>query len=74
MTVNEKLAKLHAYALSAKTSIINEDAMTAIELAAATACKVNECVDAINLLIEVIEGMGTALGLDYDAETETIII
>ena len=73
--ITEKLIKLRAYAVTAKTAIYNEDAMTAIELAGQTACKVNECVDAINMLIEVVEELTTDIReLEYNADSEEIII
>ena len=74
MSITEKLAQLRAYAITAKTCIYNEDAMTALELSGATACKVNECVEAINLLIDVIEEIQGATGLDYDATSENLFI
>lgn len=77
MTVSEKIAQLRAYALTAKTAIYNEDAMTAIELAGQTACKVNECVVAINGILDIldkIETNGSSVDLSYNAESEGIII
>lgn len=74
MNIASEIAKIRAYALSAKTCIYNEDAFTAIELAGATACKVNECVDAINSIIAIVEEVEKLAGLDYDAETETVTI
>lgn len=68
--VKENLAKLRAYALTAKTAIYNEDAMTAIELSAATACKVNECVEAINLIIETVDNI--VYFVEYDESSETL--
>ena len=65
--VSQTIAKIRAYALTAKTAIYNEDAMTAIELAGQTACKVNECVDAINSILDVIE---TLTGIEYDPDNE----
>ena len=75
MNTMEKLAKIRAYALTAKTAIYNEDAMTAIELAGQTACKVNECVDAMNMLIEAVEELIVDINpIDYDGSTEELII
>lgn len=75
MNISERLEKIRAYALTAKTAIYNEDAMTSIELAGQTACKVNECVDAINELIEIVDEIQTDhLGLHYDADNETVIV
>lgn len=69
--VSETIAKIRAYALTAKTAIYNEDAMTAIELAGQTACKVNECVDAINAMLDVIDNL-QAFHYDPDSEGLTI--
>ena len=74
MSTLEKIEKLKAYALTAKTSIYNEDAMTAIQLAGQTACKVNECVDAINLMLEVITEVSAIVGFNYNEQTEELSI
>lgn len=75
MDYKEQLIKLHALAITAKTAIYNEDAMTALELAGVTACKVNQCVDVINEIITTIEelatdveSIGTIVGYDVDKE------
>ena len=72
--LNEKITKLRAYALTAKTAIYNEDAMTAIELAGVTACKVNECIEAINMMLDIIETLEQGISINYDANTENLNI
>lgn len=72
MTLTEQIAKLRAYALTAKTAIYNEDAMTAIELSAATACKVNECIDAINSMLDIVEQVEARVL--YDEENQILTI
>ena len=74
MTTLEKIEKLRAYALTAKTSIYNEDAMTAIQLAGQTACKVNECVDAINLMLEIFTEVSAIVGFNYNETDEELSI
>lgn len=37
------------------TTIYGEDSMTALELAGETACKVNECVKMVNMMIDHID-------------------
>ena len=74
MNITEKIAQIRAYALTAKTCIYNEDAMTAIELSGVTACKVNECIEAINSILDIIENVINANGLKYDPETENLTI
>ena len=73
MNVAEKIAQIRAYAITAKTAIYNEDAMTAIELAGVTACKVNECVNAINMIVEVLDTI-TSNNVLYDENQEQITI
>lgn len=76
--LSERLEALRALAITAKTAIYNEDAMTAIELAGVTACKVNQCVDAINEMIDIlkdlnIDGSGSGgASVTYDANGEVI--
>lgn len=72
-TLHENLEKLHAYALTCRTAIYNEDAMTAIELAACTAKKVNEVIDLVNALTEVIMALPEVVAL-YDADKENLTI
>jgi len=78
MTTLEKITKLRAYALTAKTAIYNEDAMTAIQLAGVTACKVNECIDAINGMLEICEEVFAEIlkheALNYDDSSEELLI
>lgn len=74
MSILAKIELLRAYALTAKTSIYNEDAMTAIELAGQTACKVNECVEALNNMLDVVEELRLAVGLQYDPDSENLTI
>ena len=74
MTLSERIEQLRAYAITAKTCIYNEDAMTAIELAGQTACKVNECADAINAIIDIIENITLELGFVYDEKTESLTL
>ena len=74
MDMYERLNKIRAYALTAKTAIYNEDAMTSIELAGQTACKVNECVEAINDLVTVVDELIAHTGLQYIEDKETVII
>lgn len=73
MNFSEKLEALRAFAITAKTAIYNEDAMTAIELAGVTACKVNECVEAINKIVDLLDEIVTN-NILYDAENERITI
>ena len=77
MTLAEQITQLRAYALTAKTAIYNEDAMTAIELAGQTACKVNECVEVINNMLDLLDALIKEFdiaGVQYDPATENIII
>lgn len=80
MSTVEKLKQIRALALTAKTSIYNEDAMTAIELAGVTACKVNEVVDIVNKMIDAVEdvivdveNIATIVSYDIDNEELTVL-
>lgn len=72
--MTEKIAKVRALALTARAAIYNEDAMTAIELAGVTACKVNECVEAINGMLDLLEVVNRELSIGYDADGEALTI
>lgn len=73
MDISERLAQIRAFALTAKSAIYNEDAMTAIELAGVTACKVNECVKAINEIVDILDTI-TSNNILYDENNEQISI
>ena len=53
--MGERLKLLRAQMLNACTTIYEEESMTGLELAAKTACKVNECVKMVNMLVDNIE-------------------
>ena len=74
MNFTQEIAKIRLYAMTAKTAIYNEDAMTAIELAGCTASKVNECVDAINGILAILEKLSENNGFAYDPIEEKIIL
>ena len=74
MAFTESIEKIRSYALTAKTAIYNEDAMTSIELAGVTACKVNQCVDAINEIVKILDQLPSDLGINYDPDNENITI
>ena len=52
--MTKTIESLKAMMLSACTSIYDEEAMTSLELAARTACKVNEVVKITNTLVDSI--------------------
>lgn len=74
MNYTEQVAKLRALALTAKAAIYNEDAMTAIELAGVTACKVNQCIDAINEMLDLIATITDDVALAYNSADESVTI
>lgn len=77
MTNLEKLQQIRAYALTCRAAVVNEDAMTAIELAGCTAAKVNEVVDLVNQILDYIEKVITSGDIatnEYDETRETLII
>ena len=53
--MGERLKLLRAQMLNTCTTIYEEESMTGLELAAKTACKVNECVKMVNMLIDNLE-------------------
>ena len=74
MDYTEQIAKVRALAITAKAAIYNEDAMTALELAGVTACKVNQCVDAINEMLDLIEKVSFEHSLGYNSDSESVTI
>lgn len=78
--MGEKLKLLKAQMLQACTTIYDEEGMTALELAGRTACKVNEVVKLVNMLVDSIEDIVTDHIGDLVAsntmriENETIVI
>ena len=74
MSAFEKIAKVRALALTARATIYNEDAMTALELAGVTACKVNECIEVVNALCDVVEEIHHDYTLQYNPSDESVTI
>lgn len=66
---------LRLRALALRSSIHNEQQLTAVELAAMCAKKTNELIDVINELCEVVNTLSVeGLTFEYDAATETLRI
>lgn len=75
MVTLQKIQEIRALATTARAAIYNEDAMTALELAGVTACKVNQCIDAINGMLDIIEQVEVeARGISYDGGDEAVIM
>lgn len=67
------LETLKLRALALRSSIHNEQQLTAVELAAMNAKKTNELIDVINELVAAINKISEGeLTFDYDASTETL--
>lgn len=67
-----KLETIRLRALALRSSIHNEQQLTALELCGMSAKKTNELIDVINDLTEYINGL--AVAVNYDEETESLII
>ena len=72
MTNKDKLLKFRAFALTCRTSIINEDAMTAEQLSLVNNKKIAECIEVVDALADSISNM--AVLLDYDQEDEELVL
>lgn len=69
------LETIRLRALALRSSVHNEQQLTAVELAAMNAKKTNEIIDVVNELCTIVENMSTGkLTFEYDAETETLQI
>ena len=67
------LENLRLRAIALRSSIHNEQQLTAVELAAMNAKKTNELIDVINELVEVINKTSTeGVTFEYDEKTETL--
>lgn len=67
------LENIKLRALALRSSIHNEQQLTAVELAAMNAKKTNELIDVINELCEVVNNWSVeGLTFEYDAATETL--
>ena len=68
-----KIEELRALALTCRASVYNEDAMTAIELAACTAKKVNEVIDLVNGILDLLESLDV-IPNTYNENSETLVV
>lgn len=60
-------------ALALRSSIHNEQQLTAVELAAMNAKKTNEIIDVVNELCDIIDEITvTGVAVEYDESTETL--
>lgn len=70
-----QIENLKVRALALRSSIHNEQQLTAVELAAMCAKKTNELIDVVNELCEVVNSLSVeGLSFEYDAATETLRI
>lgn len=65
---------LRVRALALRSSIHNEQQLSAIELAAMNAKKTNEIIDVVNELCDLINQMEAKVDLIYDEATESLNI
>jgi len=67
---------LRERALALRSSVHNEQCLSAVELAGMNAKKTNEIIDVVNELCNVVESIvdATDLVFVYDAETETLSV
>lgn len=69
------IENLRLRALALRSSVHNEQQLTAVELAAMNAKKTNELIDVVNELCEIVEGLTVGkLEFKYDPYTETLNI
>ena len=62
-------------ALALRSTVHNEQQLTAVELAAMNAKKTNELIDVVNELCDIIEGLTVGkLEFKYDPTTESLNI
>lgn len=67
------IENLRLRALALRSSIHNEQQLTAVELAAMNAKKTNEIIDVVNELVKALNVLSTGeLTFDYDKSTETL--
>lgn len=74
MNIRDKIAKFRAFALASHTTLYNEDSMTVSQLTIECNKKVSECMEYLLELTQEVEGMKSALGLDYDSESEELTV
>lgn len=68
------LENLRLRALALRSSIHNEQCLSAIELAGMNAKKTNEIIDVVNELVKWIELYEKSFNIVYDEATESLVI
>lgn len=68
------LETLRARALALRSSVHNEQCLSAIELAGMCAKKTNELIEVVNDLTDYINSLSNVLDIVYDPETESLTI
>lgn len=74
LSLQEKIDDIREQVNSSYVCIFNENAMTSIELAGSTAKAVNECLKAVNMLIDVVFEVNDKLALSYANNSEMLIL
>lgn len=69
-----ELQKIRARVLALRSSVHNENCLSAIELAGMCAKKTNELIDTVNELCAIVESITVGFDLVYDPETESLNI
>lgn len=68
------LENIKLRALALRSSIHNEQQLTAVELSGMVAKKTNELIDVVNDLCDTVNKITGDLTFDYDAATETLTL
>ena len=69
------IESLRLRALALRSSVHNEQQLTAVELAAMNAKKTNEIIDVVNELCKAIDEISTgSLAFEYDERTEKLTL
>lgn len=70
----QTLLSIRARAIALRSSIHNEQQLSAVELAGMCAKKTNEMIDVINELTDYIQNAIDTNKITYDQETESLIM
>lgn len=68
------IESLRLRAITLRSSIHNEQQLSAVELAGMNAKKTNEIIDVVNELCKIVDGVSGFVNFTYNPETESLKI
>lgn len=74
ISIDEALEEVKKQVDASYRCIIDEDSMTALEQAGSQAAAINECIKAVNMMVDIVKSVKEEVGLSYNPTSEELTI